>query len=206
MLSDSSGIAFPMSRPSVRPKPRQVGHAPIGLLKLNRPGVGAGSVMSQAAQDQSALKFKVSGFKLADSALETCDLEPETSKATTTFPLPNRIAASTASLMRARCFASSVTRSCTTITCTGSLRSVISSRRTIWPYNQMRTKPCACRKAAKSADAVSLGTETGKRMSAGLPAWPCSSVCRMLSVVSGFTACLHDGHVAEARRGNSILR
>ena len=37
-----------MSSPSVRPKPRHVGHAPIGLLKLNNPGVGAGSVIQSA--------------------------------------------------------------------------------------------------------------------------------------------------------------
>ena len=44
------------SKPSVRPKPRQVEQAPMGLLKLKRPGVGAGSLMSQSAQRQSVEK------------------------------------------------------------------------------------------------------------------------------------------------------
>ena len=59
MLSDSSGMALRMSSPSVRPKPRHVGQAPMGLLKLKSPGVGAGSVMPQSAQDQSVLKCSV---------------------------------------------------------------------------------------------------------------------------------------------------
>ena len=59
MLCDSSGIALPMSMPSVRPKPRHVGHAPMGELKLKRPGVGAGRVMEQSAQLQSVEKFLI---------------------------------------------------------------------------------------------------------------------------------------------------
>jgi hypothetical protein len=59
MLNDSSGMALPMSMPSVRPKPRQVGQAPRGELKLKRPGVGVGRVMPQSAQDQSVEKFLI---------------------------------------------------------------------------------------------------------------------------------------------------
>ena len=40
MLNVRSGSARMMSTPMVRPKPRHVGHAPCGWLKLNSPGVG----------------------------------------------------------------------------------------------------------------------------------------------------------------------
>jgi hypothetical protein len=65
-LASGMALAAPafIEKPSVRPKPRQVEQAPMGELKLNKPGVGAGSVMSQSAQLQSVEKCRVSSPRL----------------------------------------------------------------------------------------------------------------------------------------------
>src|SRR5256885_8687162 len=52
MLRPRFGIALFRSIAMVRPKPRHSGHAPSGLLKLNRPGVGGRMSRSQCAQCQ----------------------------------------------------------------------------------------------------------------------------------------------------------
>src|SRR5437667_6045533 len=54
--NERSGIALFKSIAMVRPKPRHAGHAPNGLLKLNRPVLGGRMSMSQCAQCQPVEK------------------------------------------------------------------------------------------------------------------------------------------------------
>src|ERR1043166_8420120 len=56
MLRLRSGSALSKSMAMVRPNPRHSGHAPNGLLKLNKPGLGGGGSMSQGGQCQPVEK------------------------------------------------------------------------------------------------------------------------------------------------------
>jgi hypothetical protein len=54
------GMARSRSMPMLRPKPRQVGQAPRGLLKEKRPGEGGAISISQWAQCQPVEKGRIS--------------------------------------------------------------------------------------------------------------------------------------------------
>src|SRR5204862_8316848 len=78
MLRLRSGIALFRSIAIVRPKPRQSGHAPSGLLKLKRPTVGGRMSKSHQAQCQpvekgrtvvAAVIFEVAGDTPASTGI-----------------------------------------------------------------------------------------------------------------------------------------
>ena len=68
-----------------RPKPRQAGHAPMGLLKLNNPGVGGFNSVPVSGEVQP--REKESRF-------------PDSGSTTLTTPLPRSKARSRASASR----------------------------------------------------------------------------------------------------------
>src|SRR5438105_15407987 len=70
MLRLRSGIALFRSIAIVRPKPRQSGHAPSGLLKLKRPTVGGRMSKSHQAQCQPVEKGRTVLVALSVAAFE----------------------------------------------------------------------------------------------------------------------------------------
>ena len=138
--------------PITRPKPRQVGQAPTGLLNEKSEGVGGRSVKPVAGLVQSALKLR------ASSAFPF----PFTAR-TEARPLPKVKAASIASSKRLRLARVSVMRSWRTSTVAGSRVWLgASSVRTIAPFSTTRRYPCWLRKAKNSVGFVPVGAGTAK--------------------------------------------
>src|SRR4029077_18245739 len=98
MLKLRLGIALFKSIAMVRPNPRHSEHAPSGLLKLKRPGVGGRISRSQCAQCQPEEKGNSEAGVAAVSAavLEIAGDTPASTAAEMTliFPFPNRSAVS----------------------------------------------------------------------------------------------------------------
>src|SRR5205814_4919574 len=97
MLRVLSGMALLRSMAIVRPKPRHSGHAPSGLLKLKRPGVGGRISRSQCGQCQPVEK----GVSDCGSRIAERFLVSEIAM-TLIFPLPKRRAVSMASVSLVR--------------------------------------------------------------------------------------------------------
>src|SRR6266853_2215682 len=107
------GIALFRSIAMVRPQPRHSGHAPSGLLKLKRPGVGGRISRSQCAQCQpvedgiSDFGLRVEEPVVAAVSAAAAEIGGDTPASTAVgmiliLPLPKRRAVSIASTRRAR--------------------------------------------------------------------------------------------------------
>src|SRR6267378_458808 len=111
MLRLRSGIARFRSIAIVLPKPRQVGQAPSGLLKLKRPGLGGWISRSQCAQCHPVEKgISDFGFSISeevfsrrfdDSSLSGFRFPVSEIRTKLIRPLPNRSAVSIDSTRRA---------------------------------------------------------------------------------------------------------
>src|SRR5205823_12625281 len=90
----------------VRPKPRHVGHAPSGLLKVKSPGVDDRMSRSQCGQchpvEKGISEAVVAIVSPADFEVAAVTPAAPARRGTTfTFPLPKRSAVSIASVSRA---------------------------------------------------------------------------------------------------------
>ena len=155
------------STPVRVPRPSQLGHQPIGLLKENCRGSSGLKPRPQSGQASRRLSTST-GQSGSSSGLPSW---PSIARATSSVPPPASNAASTLWASRLRLAGSAVTRSITISSRLFRLRSSagFSSSRTVRPSMRMRTWPAACSDANSDSGACPTLSSIGARIRSFVP-------------------------------------